>query len=442
MLHNTREPQPQSSDAGKRLRFVGVALGLYAFGILSIGLTRDWQLRNEDNGAMQTTLALSHRQLGLASTRAHDQFVRPQTGEATPYGHHPPAIALVLAGAFALAGSDSPAVARLTVIVFHLGSVFLLTTLLAQFFDIRRALLGGFVMATLPMSGYFGRMVNYEPVCLFGILAQLYGYVQFKRTGRRRGLLWLSLGVVGGGLIDWPSFFFAAALALVETIDLVQRRSPTFTLLGVLVASAAAVFLFDLWHLWYAARGSMQALFSVASSTQSYLAPDFTVGPFVFGQIDTFRRYFTEIGLISILLAGVCLVRPHIPLSRSLFDVADAPVLKRLLLAAGTAALAYVLAAPDWAAAHQYWQFYFLPAVVMSILLLWGLLQRAIAANSTRLLRGLRVVCILDVIIASGYWLHFRHTRIEAYAVEATAKFRSTFLSPQSFHQESGGGKR
>ena len=277
---------------------VRLALALYAFGILSIGLTRDWRLRNEDNGAMHTTLALSHRQLGLARTRAHDVFFSPRTGQAAPYGHHPPATALVLAGAFALTGSDSPAVARLTVIVFHLGSVFLLTTLLAQFFETRRALLGGFAMATLPMSGYFGRMVNYEPLCLFAVLVQLYGYVRFKRTGRGRDLTWLSLGIVGGGLIDWPSFFFTAALAAVETIDLVRRRSPRFGLLAVLVTSAASVFIFDLWHLWYAGRDSMQALGSVVSSNRPIWEQDFTVGRFAFGQIDTFRRYFTQIGLI------------------------------------------------------------------------------------------------------------------------------------------------
>jgi hypothetical protein len=76
------------------------------------------------------------------------------------------------------------------------------------------------------------------------------------------------------------------------------------------------------------------------------------------------------------------------------------------------------------------------PVVVTSIVLLWRLLQRAIVAHPTRLLRGLQVVCILDVLISSAYWLHFRHTRVEVYAVQATAMFRSTFLTPQSFHNE------
>ena len=54
-----------------------IALGLYAFGILAIGLRADWRLRHEDNGAMHTTLALSHLRLGLERTRAHDVSFNP-----------------------------------------------------------------------------------------------------------------------------------------------------------------------------------------------------------------------------------------------------------------------------------------------------------------------------------------------------------------------------
>jgi len=412
-----------------------LALALYCFGILSIHLTADWRLRNEDNGAMHTTLALSHRQLGLARTRAHDLFFNPHTGQALRYGHHPPATALLLAGAFALTGSDSPAVARLSVIAFHLGSVFLVTSLLGEFFGTRRRLLGGFVMATLPMSAYFGRMVNYEPLCLFFVIVQLRAYVRFKQMGRRRDLLWLATGVVAGGFVDWPSFFFAAALAGVELIDVVRRRSPTLTLLAVLVASAASGLLFDLWHLWYAGRDSMAALVNIVSSNRPVWEQNFTVSRFLFGQIDTFRRYFTDVGLISVLFTAVCLARPRAQLSRRLFDVANAGVLKRVLVAGGGAAVGYVLAAPWWAMTHQYWQFFFLPVVVISMVLLWGLLQGAIAAHPTRLLYGLRVACVLEVLIASAYWIQFRHTRVEGYAVQATAMFRATYLAPQSLHK-------
>ena len=303
---------------------------------------------------MHTTLALSHLQLGLADTRAHDVFVNRQTGERTPYGHHPPGTALTIAAAFALTGSDAPAVARLTVIAFHIGSMLLLTAMLGLLLDDdRRGLLGGLVMATLPMSAYFGRMVNYEPICLFGIMLLLFGYVRFKRYERSRDLVWVALGIIWGGLVDWPSFFFAAALAVVEMLDLARRRTTHATLLVVLVTSATTVFAFDLWHLWYAGRGAMQAFGGVLSSNQPLWHADLTIGRFMAGQTDTFRRYFTEVGLMSVLLAVWSLARPGARLSRRLFDAPSAPLLRRLLAASGGAALAYVLAAPNWAMMHQ-----------------------------------------------------------------------------------------
>ena len=412
-----------------RLR-AGLALGIYAFALLSIGLDRDWRLRHEDNGAMHTSLALSHQRLGLARTRAHDLFLDPRTGEARPYGHHPPATALFLAGAFSLTGADVPAIARLTVILFHLGSLFLTVKLLGLFFDPRRALLGGFVMATLPMSTYFGRMVNYEPLCLFAILLQLYGYARYK-LGGRFGSTYLATGIVLGGLIDWPSFFFAAAIAAVELVDLLRRRASSIRLLALLVVLAPAVFVFDLWHLWYAGRGGVEALGGVLSANRPMWEQEFTLTRFFLGQLDTFRRYFTHVGLLSILVALLAMTAPRWEVTRGLFNVAHAHVVKRTLLAAGIAAVAYLLAAPSWAMAHQYWQFFFLPAVVLSIMLAWGLLERGVRTRKTRILRVLRVVCILDLLISSAYWLHFRHTRVEAYAIETTAMYRSRFLAPQ-----------
>src|SRR4051812_9007356 len=85
-----------------------IALFLYAAALLTIGLTRDWRLLHEDNGAVHTTFARAHLDLGLARTRGHDLFYRPQSGEAYFYSHHPPATSLVLATVFAATGSDAP----------------------------------------------------------------------------------------------------------------------------------------------------------------------------------------------------------------------------------------------------------------------------------------------------------------------------------------------
>ena len=407
-------------------------LALYAVGILSIGLTRDWRLIHEDNGAMHTTFALSHLELGLERTRAHDLFFNPTSGEGVVYGHHPPATALILAGAFALTGSDAPWVALMVVILFHLGSLFLLVTLLSRLFSTGTALLGGFLMATLPMSAYFGRMVNYEPLCLFAVLLVVSGYAAFKDNGGAGGLARLCLGILFGGLIDWAAFFFAAAIATAEATDALRHRSRSFVPFLFVIVSAVGVFLFDLWHLWYAGRGSLTPLGQTLSAGWPVWQQQFLL-KFFSSQIDNFRRYYTHVGLLSSLLASFCLVAPRTVLSRSLFNVPDARRVKRLLVVTGAGALGYILAAPSWAQGHAYWQFYGLPFVVLCMVLVLRLLWQKVGESRHMIFRTLLVMFVLEVGLTSAYMLHLRHTRIGDYAVRQTANLRATYLSPMSF---------
>jgi 4-amino-4-deoxy-L-arabinose transferase-like glycosyltransferase len=399
----------------------------YAFGLLSIGLTSDWHLIHEDNGALHTTLALSHMKLGLRATRAHDVFFNPHTGEALVYGHHPPLTALVLAGVFTLTGSDSPAVARMVPIAFHLGSICIMVFILSKFLSRGKALFGGFLMATIPMSAYFGRMVNYEPLCLFAIVVELAGYVVFKRTGSKRGLVWLCFGIVLGGLIDWGSFFFAAAIAGLEAVDMLRRRAYSGTLLVASATAAAAVFAFDIWHFSYAADGSLAAF----REAFSHGPRTFTVMKFLGGQIDIFRRYYTHAGLVSVLIVVLSIVRPRLGISKGVFGVPGAGLVKNLLVVTGAAAGAYVVVTPTWAKIHMYWQFYFLPFVVVSMTLVWWSLWRKIARTRSRAFTALAVIFIVEVVATSAYMLHFRHTRPGSYAIEKTAELRATYLAPR-----------
>jgi 4-amino-4-deoxy-L-arabinose transferase-like glycosyltransferase len=403
---------------------------LYAAAILSIGMSKDWRLLHEDNGAFQTSLALSHVRLGLARTRAHDVFFNPATGEATLYGHHPPGTALILAAVFAATGSAPPQAARLVSISFHLGSLVLLVTLLSRLFSKGAALFGGFLMATLPMSAYFGRMVNYEPLCLFAVLVQLTGYAAFRRDGSRQGLAWLAAGIVFGGLIDWASFFFAAAIGAAEAIDSIRRRSRSIAPLLVAAGATVAVFLFDVFHLWYAAHGTLAPLRQAIFGDPSGSAPRVGLGRFLGTQFETFRRYLTHAGLLSSTVISFCLVRPSLRLSNRVFDVRERGLLRRILIVSGAASVAYVVAAPWWAKTHAYWQFYFLPFVVFSMVLVFRWLSREVRERPRLALRALLAVLLLEVVVSSACTLRLRHTRPGGYALRETARLRANYLSP------------
>lgn len=410
------------------------ALGLYTFAILSIGLTEDWRLLHEDNGAMHTTRALSHLRLGVRTTRAHDVFYNPRTGHLGVDSHHPPATALLIAGAFALTGSDAPWVARGVSIVFHLGSVFLLVALLAHLVGPRPAVAGGFLMATLPMGAYFGRMVNYEPLCLFAILLQLEGYIALKREDSTWPLVRLVAGIVLGGLIDWPAFFFAAAIAAAEAIDVLRGRARSFTPLAAVVVAAIATFLVDVWHLWYAGGGNLGPLGRVLAQNLSPVSP----GKFANAQVTHFRKYYTDVGLVASVIALLVWLPPRAGGGRvdipSVVRGAGGALVRRCLAVSGAAALAYVLAAPSWATYHPYWKFYFQPYVVLSIVLLGLLMWRRIAERRSLAWVAVGVILAVDIVVGAATTLHYRYTHPSSYAIKMVERFRADYLVPASLN--------
>jgi hypothetical protein len=407
-------------------------LGIYAGSLLAIGLTRDWRLLHEDNGALHSTFALSHIRLGIERTRAHDLFFDPRTGRGVVYGHHPPGVALLVAAAFALTGSDAPWVARLVPIAFHLGSVFLMVRLLARVVPWTDAVVGGVLMATLPMGSYFGRMVNYEAPGLFAALLQLNGYAACKQGRSREGWLMLCGGTLFGGLVDWAPLFFAAAIALAE-IGLGARwgrRSRGVP--AAALASALAVAAFDVWHLSFAAHGSPPLIDGVMASQWPASWRAIRPTAFALSQAEVTVHYFTRSGLIAEVLAVCALLDPRAETALDLAGTGDGDLLKRLLAISGGAAGAYVLAAPSWAQVHAYWQFYALPFVITSMVLFWRALRRVAAGRHRAIGRLLLCAFVVEVIWTSASTLHYRHSTPSAHAIRQTAEFRANYLAPLS----------
>jgi hypothetical protein len=435
------------------------AVLVYAFALLSIGLARDWELLHEDNGALHTTFGLSHLRLGLARTRAHDYFFEPKSGLAGRYGAHPPGPGLALAGAFALTGSDTPAVARLTAIGFQLGTVACTVLLVGRLFDAPTALAGGALMATLPMAAFFGRMVNYEAFCLFAVMLQLTGYVRWRQGAPRRGLAMMMAGVGLGGLVDWPAFFFAAAIVLAMIADAVARRRPHRGDLGcsssegsgsyarsapnvsgasaapiaVLAAWTGVVLAIDLAHLWLVGTGSIGSLRLVDRVlSRAWIGQWETLHPlsFALGQLETARRYFTDAGLVAALVVACALVARRWAPAAALLRARDTDTLRRVLAIGGGGAAAYVLVAPEWARIHAYWQFYALPFVVLAMLLVLRALVELGRTRASAIARVLLAAFVLDTLIGSATTLHYRHTTRSSHAVRQVAELRQNAMVP------------
>lgn len=423
-LHHALDPRTRVPAWAWLVLFAWAAL------LLSIGIDRDWRLLHEDNGALHTSFALAHLEAGLTRTRGHDLFYEPETGSSHFYAHHPSATSLVLATAFRLAGSADPAVARATVIGFQLASLALFVALLRLHFPARIALLGGAIFATLPMSSYFGRMVNYEPLCLTAVLLQLYGYARLRAHGSRLGAACLALGIVLGGLVDWPAFFFAAAIGGTEAWAAVRgdrTGGPRFAWIAALATATLAI---DLAHLALAA-GSLRGIFEAALSERP-TAPA-TIASFLAAEREHGLAYLGRSALVASVLLAVALATGRGPLASVRREAAHPEVLSQWLGAAGIAAVSYLLAAPSWAIVHAYWGFYSLPFVATGLALLVVVLTERIRNDrGAWIAAALLAVVGLDVANTSFRTLRKRHTQVEEYTVQATRELRARYLAPRT----------
>jgi 4-amino-4-deoxy-L-arabinose transferase-like glycosyltransferase len=399
--------------------------------LLSIDISAPWRLVHEDNGAMQSTLALSHLRYGVGQTRAHNLFIDRRTGARQSYTNHPPGVPLVLAAAFDLTGEESPAIARGVMIALSLGTLVLMFWILSFLFDDENlALTGCFIMATLPMQSFFGRMVNYEAPTLFFACLQLAAYLQYGRTRRRSALVLLGGSIVAGGLFDWPSFFFSSAITVSALIDWRRGGLSKGSADAFLTTALATSFgvLFDLAHIVFAS-GSIEQFLTVLKADTGEGHPALTVASVLLRQTENFRNYFTHSGLIAAMVTAAALVLWRSPLAAALFRPAD-EALARFLAITGSAATAYLVSSPVRAQIHHYWQFYFLPFTVVSLAVVIRWMRDARARGHRSAAIALQLM-LLEIVLSSGYKLYRRHTRPDDWAIRASRQVEENYLIPK-----------
>ena len=384
-----------------------IVLVVYSALLLSIGITREWRLVHEDNGAMQVALALSHTRQGLAETRAHNWFVTKDGQGWLGYPHHPAGVPLLIAGGFTVTGSESRAVARAVMIVFSIGSVGLMYLILRKLFeDETIAFAGALFFATIPMQSFFGRMVNFEPPVLFFVLLML------------RAWLWrswpaMAASIVAGVLIDWTILFFCAAIILAETVEVARRRTTPHLMIAA--ASAAGIGLALAFAHIAIAFGSLHRFFDVLGKDVGVGHEPLRLLNWLSLMFENYRHYFTSTGVITTAVVSAMLLLPGTRMR---------PELRRFALVAGGAALVYLLASPNRARLHHYWQFFFLPyaATAFAVALTWLRARKSTAVIA---------LIVVEVLAATGYKLYRRHTEPGEYAATAIEHYEKLYLTPR-----------
>jgi 4-amino-4-deoxy-L-arabinose transferase-like glycosyltransferase len=190
-----------------------VVLLVLLAGLLSLHAGDPWRYLHDDNGRRYSSYARTHLVLGLEHTGGLDYFYAPASGRMVPYGHHPPGLGLLLAGWFRLTGHDGPGAARALAAGFHLVSAVLVFGLLARLYAGPPALLAGFAFAVVPMSAYFGKMVNFEPFLLPFVVGVVVAYWRWAEGGNPRWLALAASLTMLGALIDWPILLVVLVMA-------------------------------------------------------------------------------------------------------------------------------------------------------------------------------------------------------------------------------------
>lgn len=382
-------------------------LVVYSALLLSIGITREWRLVHEDNGAMQTALALSHTRHGFAETKAHNWFVARDGKDRLGYPHHPAGVPLLIAAGFTVTGSETRAVARGVMILFSIGSAVLMYRILARLFDDETiAFAGALFFATIPMQSFFGRMVNFEPPVLFFILLMLLAWIS-------RSWPAMAAAIIAGVMVDWTILFFCAAIVVMEGITWVRGRGVPA---GLIVAAGAGAIGLALAFAHIAiAFGSLQRFFDVLGKDVGAGHEPLRPLNWLSLMFENYRHYFTSTGVITSIAVAVMLLLPKARMR---------PEVRRFALVAGAAALVYLLASPNRARLHHYWQFFFLPyaATAFAVAFAWLRARKATAVIA---------LIVIEVAAATGYKLYRRHTEPGEYAVTAIEHYERLYLTPK-----------
>jgi hypothetical protein len=414
---------PGSTVYGRPLPVLGWALILTVqLLVLSIGISKEYRLKHEDVNCSHAIRARSHQQLGLGVTKGQNYHLNRLTGRGSFYAHHPPGPALLLAVVYEVTGADGPLVTRGTAIFFHLLTTILFLLMIRHLLATHwEQMLAGLVLALIPQSAFFGRMLGHEMLVLPGAVLLVSCYWRLVRSeGRRK---WLAYGMVGASiwvtLFGWAGFFAIAACTLHALWELLIRKEHRASLpLVLLVVCGASLMLLDLAHLVWVG-GGVQPLLDLAFSRMGGEA-EYNVFRWLAKMIDVHRTYFTCTGFIALVLLVVMVVRAELDRRRE-----PAAELGLIFLLSG---LGYLVVFNRNAHIHHFWHFLLIPASAIAVTITVRLLlDKVRAGKRSALWMLLLVLAAAEMVTTTTLTLIKRHTRVDQYCVEEVRRKRELF---------------
>ena len=390
---------------------MAAALVAVLAGLLALHAGDPWRYLHDDNGRRYSSYARTHLALGLRATGGHDFFLDRRDGRLVPYGHHPPALGVLLAGWFRLIGDDGPRTARALPACFHVASALLVFVILRRHYPGPPGLVAALAFAVVPMSSYFGKMVNFEPLVLPFVIAAVLGWWEWAETGSGRALVMTAACVAAGALVDWPMLLVPVVL-LADGLRRARRgEGGRFVRAGVALAIGTALLGLAI-AAWASAPVGGTEL-GRAFSFRAQLHGRYPWWRLAGHLIDFNRRYFTEPVFVTSLVAVWLLVRA------AWRDGRLAPR-ERLLALFGAVGFLPIVAFPTSARYHAYWQFYLLPYATLSVAYVLDTLATRVSLTARRVAYA---VVVAGVLVSSGVTLAGRYARPSGYVARQVREF-------------------
>ena len=289
------------------------------------------------------------------------------------YLNHPPLLPLFVAAPLLLFG-DHEWAARLVPIAATLGSAALWMTILSRLGGPLLGTLGGLFFVTLPLTVYFGRMVDHVAPVQFFSLLMILGYLQWtddsgEAATRRTGAHWYAVGAVLGIGTGWAAVLAAGLIWAWHAVR-VSRRAGEARLLVWLAAVPAVALGAVVLHIAAGTGGNVGRLGellarrSVGGEGGQQPWPDWVALQWTY-----FVRNFTLPGAVAALV--------WVPVLATLLDrerrgngllrLRQPGPFASVLAVSGLQGLLYVVIFKNAAWFHDYWQFFLGPFVAASL---------------------------------------------------------------------------
>ena len=362
-------PAQRSESSDPTFAVVRATLLVMGLAILVYKINEPFSGWFEWNSAWYAHFARNHLQYGLEYTQLYCTDGLSALPPETPvrYVNHPPLLCGLVAAPMWLLG-DHAWVARGVPIAATLGSAWLLMSIVARLYSGALSLLTGFFFLALPLTAYFGRMLDFTAVVQFFSLAMLHGYLDWSGAygnagGSRRGIALYCAGAVLAIATDWAGVLMASPICAWHLFRHRDPRIAAWVWLAPAIAGIAA-----LLHIVAAVDWDTRYLVDLLATRTVGMRPEGAQpwSQWVWLQWGFLRANYTLPGIAAAVAIPVLLRTREWPPASALFAA-----LRRTSTLPWACVVfqgvSYVVLFKNQSWIHDYWQYYLAPYVAVSL---------------------------------------------------------------------------